>query len=142
MACLSGLCVSRTSAVVRRSTLRPIAILFTLTTWLALSGCSDSTGPTTTGSIEVTTVTTGSPLDPDGYVLTVDGGEEQAIGVNETVTLAEVEEGDHELELTGLTPGCTVNSPNPLVVTVVTGETVPASFVVACEFPVSQSHRE
>jgi Tol biopolymer transport system component len=115
------------------ASLRPIWTMFALA-WLALSGCSDSTGPSVTGSIEVATVTTGASLDPDGYVLTVDGGEEQAVGVNETVTLSAVEAGEHQFELAGLTTNCTVTSPNPLIVTVVTGGSVPASFEIECEF--------
>ena len=45
-----------------------------LTFWLAvLWACSDApTGPAT-GTLEITTVTTGDRVDPDGYVVALDG---------------------------------------------------------------------
>ncbi|MEJ2320143.1 MAG: DPP IV N-terminal domain-containing protein [Gemmatimonadales bacterium] len=84
--------------------------------------------------MDVTTATTGASLDPDGYALTVDGGEAQSIGVDETVTLAGLEPGDHEVALTELTPNCAVSGPNPQTVTVVAGESVTASFEIECGF--------
>ena len=53
-------------------------------------GCS-----TPTGSIEITTVTTGESPDPDGYSAALDGAPGQAIGSNGTVTFAGVTAGDH-----------------------------------------------
>ena len=52
-------------------------------------GCGDDVeGPTpTTGWIEVTTVTVGDTLDPDGYTVTVDGSRSQAIGINDVVIM-------------------------------------------------------
>ncbi|MEJ2370149.1 MAG: hypothetical protein P8Y07_04800 [Gemmatimonadales bacterium] len=108
---------------------------------VAVCGCEESntTGPVgddepLVGSLQVAAVTTGSSIDPDGYFVTVDGGTKQSIGVNETITFAEVEEGDHELELIGLTSNCGVASANPQTVAVSAGETASASFEVACEF--------
>ena len=86
------------------------------------------------GSIQVAAVTTGSSLDPDGYFVTVDGGREESIGVNEMITFAGLVEGDHVLELSGLTSNCGVTSANPKTVTVSAGETASANFEVACEF--------
>lgn len=98
----------------------------------SLIGCgSDPTG-VDTGSINVTAATTGASLDPDGYVLTVDGVEVQSIGVNSTLTLAGLEPGDHELGLSGLAPNCSVSSANPQTVTVVAGESVSVSFEIEC----------
>ena len=86
------------------------------------------------GSIQVTTVTTGSQLDPDGYVLTVDDEERRSIGLNATTTFVEIEEGDHDVQLAGWLSNCEVAGANPKTVTVVASTTVSASFEVACEF--------
>src|SRR2546430_16766833 len=39
--------------------------------------------PPTTGDLKVTTNTSGSDLDPDGYTVTVDGSGSQSIGTND-----------------------------------------------------------
>ncbi len=121
---LSGLCARRAWVV---------GVTLSLSA-ASLTGCSDATGVEDTGSMEVTTATTGASLDPDGYVLTVDGVADKAIGINETVALSDLEPGDHDLELTGLTPNCEVTNSNPQTVTVVAGESISASFEIECGF--------
>ena len=121
---LSGLCARRLW----------VAAVTLLLPAAALTGCSDATGVGDTGSMEVTTATTGASLDPDGYVVTVDGVADQAIGINETVALSDLEPGDHQLELTGLTPNCAVSGANPQTVTVVAGGSVSVIFEIECGF--------
>ena len=55
----------------------------------------------TAGAVEVTTVTGGSDLDPNGYSVKLDGGTTQPIGINATVTLANLPAGPHTVELLG-----------------------------------------
>jgi Tol biopolymer transport system component len=85
-----------------------------------------------TGSLEVTTITTGSLPDPDGYTLSLDAGTAQAIGINATVTLGNLAAGPHSVALSGVAPNCQVAGDNPRAITVTTGTTVTATFSIAC----------
>src|SRR5207237_859760 len=85
----------------------------------------------TTGSLKVTTNTTGSDLDPDGYTLTVDGGQGKAIGINNTVTISGLSPGDHSVQLNGVAQNCTVTS-NPRTVSITAGSTTTTTFTVIC----------
>ena len=58
---------------------------------LVAAGCGDDDpAPATTGSIGVTTVTTGDDIDADGYTLSVDGNNAGAIGVNAVVVIPDL----------------------------------------------------
>ncbi len=84
-----------------------------------------------TGSLTVTTTTTGSNL-PAGYTVTLDTGQSGAIGANESVTATGIPTGDHTLTLSGVPGNCTLASPNPQVVTITAGATTQASFAISC----------
>ncbi|HEX6668032.1 MAG TPA: hypothetical protein VF061_00655, partial [Gemmatimonadales bacterium] len=60
----------------------------------------------TTGSLAVVTNTTGTELDTDGYMLTVDGVENGVIGPAAARTVAELEPGPHQIGLAGLAANC------------------------------------
>jgi hypothetical protein len=84
------------------------------------------------GDLDVTTATSGSDLDPDGYTVTVDGGSSQAIGSNGTVTFTALAEGDYSVELTGIADNCTVSGANPRTVAVSFDATGSTTFTVTC----------
>jgi hypothetical protein len=84
------------------------------------------------GDLDVTTATAGSDLDPDGYTVTVDGTTNQAIGLNETVTITGLAEGDHSAELTGLEDNCTATGTNPVTVSVPYAGTATTTFTIDC----------
>ncbi|HUP53366.1 MAG TPA: hypothetical protein VM198_12870 [Longimicrobiales bacterium] len=85
------------------------------------------------GSLVVTTATTGTDLDPDGYSVSVDGGAGQAIGINAVLTLNNVAGGDRTVELTGLANNCTVDpGDNPRTVTVPQTSAVQTDFAIIC----------
>src|SRR5437762_9468375 len=84
----------------------------------------------TTGSLTVTTSTTGSNLDPDGYTVTVDGNQ-KAIGINNSVTFSGLSPGNHSVQLNGLAQNCTVSS-NPRTVSITAGSTTKTTFTVSC----------
>ena len=88
-------------------------------------------GPTT-GTLVIATVTTGSALDADGYLLSVDGGPNQPIGTNATARLTNVSAAQHTVRLLGLATNCSVTGDNPLGVAVQAGETARVSFAVTC----------
>jgi Tol biopolymer transport system component len=83
------------------------------------------------GGIQVTTTTTGSPPDPDGYAVSVDGGGPVAIGANGTVALDGFALGPHTVLLSSLAANCHVDGDNPRSVDVVAGSTGVA-FQVSC----------
>src|SRR5205809_7975506 len=66
------------------------------------------TGPTT-GSLSVTTATSGASgdLDPDGYTVTLDGTTSRAIGINASVTFTGLTPGSHSVVLSGVAGNCT-----------------------------------
>ncbi|MBA3346778.1 MAG: hypothetical protein H0T44_15995, partial [Gemmatimonadales bacterium] len=84
-----------------------------------------------TGSLSVTTVTAGSPADPDGYTVRVDDGAPRTLGPGATVTIGELAPGAHTVLLGDLEANCTVQE-NPLEVTVAAAQTVSATFNVTC----------
>jgi len=84
------------------------------------------------GSIRVTTATTGSDLDPDGYFVRVDGGPDQLIGTNATITITGVAAGDHTLWLGHVAPNCAVDGTNPRTISVTSGATTEITFAVTC----------
>src|SRR6266545_945861 len=93
--------------------------------------CSPN-APPPTGDLTVTTGTTGSNVDPDGYTVTIDGGASQAIATNGTVTFTGLAAGSHSVVLSGLAGNCAVSGANPRTVTVPAGGTVTTAFAVSC----------
>jgi len=89
-----------------------------------------STGPTT-GSIEVTTATSGGDQDPDGYQFSIDKGPKQSIGASASQKVDGVSPGSHEVKLDGIARNCTVNEDKQSV-TVTAGQTAPVNFSITC----------
>ena len=85
----------------------------------------------TTGTLVVATSTTGSDLDPDGYLVSVDGGPGQPIGVNGTLNVPNLTAGSHTVSLSGVASNCTVSA-NPQSVTIAAAGTTSLSFAVSC----------
>jgi hypothetical protein len=86
----------------------------------------------TNGDLDVTTVTTGSDLDADGYTVTVDTATSQPIGTNSTVRFPSLAEGSHSVKLSAVAANCTVSGENPRTVTVVAGSVASTTFDVTC----------
>src|SRR5437667_960767 len=86
----------------------------------------------TTGGLAVTTSTTGSNLDPDGYAVTVDGSQSQAIAMNGSVAFSGLSAGDHTVALSGVAGNCSVSGANPQTVSVPAGGTASTTFSVSC----------
>lgn len=108
-----------------------------LLVWAALLvgfGCAggDVQAPPTTGSLAITTATSGPEPDADGYAITIDGGAEAAIGTNATLHRDSLDPGDHSVRLTGLAANCAVEGENPRSVLVSAGATADASFAITC----------
>jgi probable HAF family extracellular repeat protein len=95
-------------------------------------GGGDVTAPTT-GSLEITTATSGSEPDIDGYAVTVDGGGAASIASNGSVRRDNLESGSHSVHLAGMAANCGVDGDNPRSVTVTPGGTATASFSISCD---------
>lgn len=98
-----------------------------------LGGCSSvEPTPPSTGSVRITTSTTGVNLDPDGYAVALDRGTAQAIADSATLTISQISTGTHQLILTSLASNCAVGGPNPRTVTVTANDTTLSSFPIRC----------
>ena len=86
----------------------------------------------TTGSIEVTTTTSGPNPDPDGYAFAVDGGSTRPIGSNATSTIDGLAVGAHEVRLSGMTANCAILGTNPRTVPVTAGNAATVAFAIGC----------
>jgi Tol biopolymer transport system component len=86
--------------------------------------------PAETGSLTITTSTTGA--DPDGFRVVTDGGAPQPIALSGTLTLPNMPVGSHTVRLTGLAANCSVSGANPRTVSVAAGATANVAFVVEC----------
>ena len=74
---------------------------------LAVLACGDDpTPPATTGTIQITTATSGVEQD-DLYAVQIGSGAGLAIGANATLTSEEVDPGAYPVQLTGIAANCT-----------------------------------
>jgi hypothetical protein len=88
--------------------------------------------PPTTGSIRITTTTTGSDLDPNGYQFAIDGGTSQTIGLNSTQGVSDITEGSHTVVLSDVESNCSVVGGPSRNVSVLAGQTSDLAFSVTC----------
>jgi WD40 repeat protein len=92
----------------------------------------DVTCAALTGSLQVTTVTSGDTLDPDGYTLTVEGTQSQSVDINAAVTFPGLREGSYTVELSGVAKNCIVSGENPRSVSIAAGQTTEETFQISC----------
>jgi hypothetical protein len=68
------------------------------------TGDGSLTVPENTGTIEVTTLTTGTELDPDGYTIQVDDEPPRAITPTGSVQIPEIQAGSHTVRVQRQSP--------------------------------------
>ncbi len=83
------------------------------------------------GSLAVTTSTTGSPPPAGGYTVTIDGSFSQPIATNGSVAVTGPA-GGHPVALSGVAANCTVSGANPRTVTVPAGGAGTTTFSITC----------
>ena len=93
-------------------------------------GCTATSGKS--GTIRISTTTTGVDLDPDGYRVSVDGGAGAVVGVNDGLVVPGLNPGSHTVSLGGTAFNCTVSSANPRSVVVVKDATADLVFAIRC----------
>lgn len=93
----------------------------------------DSSGPT--GTLAVTTQTSGSDKDSDGYEIILDGGAiSKNVGVSETVYFTGLEEGTHRvvLDTSSVLSNCSLDGSRSKEVSVFEDDTTSTSFGLTC----------
>jgi hypothetical protein len=101
-----------------------------------LLACGGSpAAPASTAEIAVSNQTSGDPIETDGYRVQVDGDGDHALPVGGSILLTGLEPGDHRLELTSITDGCTVSGLNPRIVATQAAVTAQSLFLVSCIIP-------
>jgi len=88
-----------------------------------------------TGSIHVSTATSGPDPDPDGYFVTVGGVSKAEMPANGTASISDVREGTYPVTLAGLSGNCVVDGANLRTVTITFGATVEVAFAIRCVAP-------
>src|SRR5688500_8156675 len=104
--------------------------LLVLVAGLAIA-CDDGSGPSTDGTLVLSTSTDGDHPDPDGYLLAVDDVDTLVLDVNGSAEL-EVAGGPHTLQLLGVADHCSVAPGAPLEVDVTPGGRTPVEFAFDC----------
>lgn len=109
-----------------------IVTLVVLVSPLLFAACGDDdSSPPQTGSIQVTTTTSGDDLDTDGYTVAI-GSDSRAIGLNGSQTFTGLTPASTSVTLSGIADNCSVAGDNPLSVNVTAGATATAAFAVQC----------
>jgi hypothetical protein len=89
-------------------------------------------GAPVTGGFRVVVTTVGSPLDDDGYQLSVAGSSLRAIGINAEERYEGLAPGLHLITLKDVADFCEVVGGNPQPYTVVPGKAVRVAIGVRC----------
>src|SRR5438309_2151633 len=131
-------CLSRRPRMlraVRRSLLAAMAA--TVAVALACNRDAESPPPaspnawlTDIGGLVVSTATTGSSIDPNGYVVVVDNTQRQSIAPSGVVVFTGLAPGQHTVALTDVASNCTVSTPLTVMVSLLGSGT--AAFPVSC----------
>ena len=100
--------------------LAPAFFLFVIPAFVTLACGRDSTAPVVPklGAIEITvsTVSTIGAVDTSAYVVSVDNGSWQSVGVPTRVKIGGLTRATHRIALSGLPANCFSTSDNPLLV--------------------------
>ncbi|HMB70930.1 MAG TPA: hypothetical protein VKU85_16565 [bacterium] len=104
---------------------------------LSAAGCGEDgdngmgPGDAPTGTLAVTTASSGKQIDPDGYAFQINGGAETAIGVNDSATMT-LSAGTYVVTLTGVESNCQALEGLTQSVIVTEGQTSTMKFTLAC----------
>jgi hypothetical protein len=92
-------------------------------------------GAPATGSLTVSAATDGPSPDSDGYTITLDGAARGSLGVNGSISIAELAPGNHAVGLEGIAPHCQLQGENPRTVSVAAGTGATVTFALTCSTP-------
>ena len=98
---------------------------------VTLAACGETGGPSTNGTLVVSTSAAGNDPDQDGYRLTVDGVDALHLDAAGTATV-DLPPGRHTLSLLGVAEQCSVAPGTSLEVDIAPRSTTPVAFEVSC----------
>ena len=118
----------------------PIVCSLTLILFVACGGDNsptnsnpDTESTVTSGTLDLTISSTGSDIDEDGYVLSINDTSSQNVQTDEKVTISDLSEGNHQVELSDLSKNCSVNGDNPVTISITAGQTTTNTLSVDCK---------
>lgn len=121
---------------------KSILLILTLTLFLLIIGCKDSTTApeSDAGTAMVQITTSGDDSGTSPYLLLIDETTEQEVERPDVTTgdawdvtqSLELDGVAHEIELSSVPPNCTVEGDNPVAVSVEVGQTSEVNFTVVC----------
>jgi hypothetical protein len=110
-----------------------IASVLALMLLTLLAGCGETLiSVSSDGRIEVGVNTSGLDTDSDGFSVSVDGATLQFVDAGGTVTVNNLSEGSHSVQLSGLADNCRVEGANPISVLVKSDGVAQVNFQVRC----------
>jgi hypothetical protein len=110
-----------------------IASALALLLLIPLAGCDETLiSVSTEGRIEIAVNTSGQDTDTDGFSVSVDGATMQFIAAGGMVTVNNLSEGSHSVQLSGLSDNCRVEGTNPRPVVVESDGVAQVAFEVRC----------
>ena len=113
-----------------------LAASVVLTATLACGdGDDDSTGPGSTGSVEVSLTISGTSPDADGCLFTVDGSDSRRLLTGESTTFIGLTAGQHEVSISDVAGNCEVLGDAARSVAVVANRTASVVYAVTCMSP-------
>ena len=83
-------------------------------------------------SLRVQTTTSGVEVDPNGYLVVVDGGQGRPIGLSASIEIGSLEDGPHTVELADVAANCAVQGATSRTVQASSGATAEVAFELAC----------
>jgi hypothetical protein len=104
-----------------------------VTTAFLACGDDEATAPTD-GALQVRSLTEGEDFDQNGYQYSVNNGQAQPIGHEESKYVTGLEPGAYQVRLLDIAENCSVpQEENPQTAEVVPGDTVEVFFPVSCD---------
>ncbi|MDZ7658803.1 IPT/TIG domain-containing protein [Fodinibius sp.] len=86
--------------------------------------------------LEVSIITSGSNIDPDGYTLSVEGADDRFVKANDNVTYNDLYADEVRVQLSGIASNCTVGGENPRIVNLNNADNAGfTEFDISCESP-------
>lgn len=98
-------------------------------------GCGDDTTEPQTGNIQASIIIDGAAPDPDGCLVSVDGGDEQVLSDGEGYIFGGLSTGTHTVAISDVAFNCFVQGESSQSVNVSANQTSFASFTVDCPAP-------
>jgi len=102
-------------------------------TALAAACSGDSTAPAQ-GDLNLTVITSGVDLDPNGYLASIDGGAPTTAPANGTAALTGIAAGEHTLSVTDVDENCSLTETTPVGFTVTDGSQTSVVLHITCTY--------